>query len=55
MTNMRNLPEPEFEENECVDAQGNIFPEHKIPLEQFEDGGFCVRCYAEMMPEESEE
>lgn len=48
---MRNLPEPELEENECVDAQGIVRPEHNFPKESAE----CVRCYAEMMPEESEE
>lgn len=48
---MRNQPEPELEEAECVDAQGISRPEHDFPTDSSE----CRRCYAEVMPEESEE
>lgn len=48
---MRNTPEPELDPDECVDAQGVVRPEHDFP----EGSPECRRCYAEVLPEETEE
>lgn len=49
MSNLRNLTEPELDPDECVDAQGVVRPEHDFKENE------CRRCYAEVMPEETEE
>lgn len=48
---MKNMPEPELDPTECVDAQGTVRPEHDFPTDETE----CRCCGAETVTEEIEE